>query len=420
MLWSLQFTLALGGMFLRQQNAVQAGDEFHPKTATGAQTEIRAIKISVTLPDLPFDDLEHNLEAEDEIRKIVADSVEAELPADAGAPGPAAPTDASAAFAPAAAPAAPATPATDAADPAAPATDAAAPAAPATDAAAPAAPATDAAAPAAPATDAAAPATPATEAAAPPAPAADAAASAVPATDAAAPAAPATDAAAPAAPATDAAAPAVPATDAATSAAFIDFTAPAAPPAPPAAPPAAPPDAPPAPPAKPSVSVVLRKGRHGATQMDITVLGVSEEAEAKTQAKLPELEGKLQTSLKAAKLVDWHGTPQIKGVKVEDEKVTLFVPACAPHIAKIIKSFSRAYTRLRVPTALENECHTYVSRLTFNKQGSNFVNEKDLEACREATKKLMQTWQGNQGGKEYETWCRDICHSRFGESPICA
>lgn len=131
--------------------------------------------------------------------------------------------------------------------------------------------------------------------------------------------------------------------------------------------------------------------------------------------------------------IDWHNAPVVEKCDVSLQVVQKFQLDCAPHVEQIINRFALSYTRRQVPVALEHACHLFESKISFS--GNNMITKWDRRACKIATEKLMNKWQGgnltddHQGGYQYKAnytkpdysgWCHDLCELKLGiGAPQC-
>jgi len=126
----------------------------------------------------------------------------------------------------------------------------------------------------------------------------------------------------------------------------------------------------------------------------------------------------LANALLGAEGIHWKHAPIVTNCKVKMGMIEPFSLDCAPHVAKIISRFSVAYTRAQVPHALEEACHLFESKMSFS--GNHRITKWDKRVCKKATEKLMNTWQGGKGDKQYDDWCHDICEWKLGKgAPQC-
>jgi len=138
--------------------------------------------------------------------------------------------------------------------------------------------------------------------------------------------------------------------------------------------------------------------------------------------------------------------PKIDGITdiQLDAKTQWSLDTCEGHMKKMMREFSKAYTRRMVPTAIYNECTNFVSEVSFSHD--RIFDAHDRIKCRHATVKLAKAWnfgQGHQPAKkaeseagpapapappvkpakaeiDYKGFCSNVCEIKYGaDAPTC-
>jgi len=166
--------------------------------------------------------------------------------------------------------------------------------------------------------------------------------------------------------------------------------------------------------------VTLTEGAGNSVQVNAWAVPADASAVPKVTEKLKDACKKdlLAKALLNASGVQWAHLPMVVATHAHNQTIQLFKMDCAPHIEKIVKSFSQSYTRRQVPDALDAACHLFESKVSFS--GNHRINKWDKHACHRATEKLMVQWKGGKGEKDYASWCHDICELKLGKgAPQC-